>query len=641
MDPAEGCRLDLSGRRSTFAQQTARRVSERPLGARERLEVRVNGSGNPWTPVRESARWAFMACSWRLVLWLVLPGLPAAVGQAFEVRLMHGDDRRWADPAFDDRAWPVIALDQHPARSGPFWVRVRFSLNGSSVPVADYRGRYPKLAPAEPVDSIFLSSVYSWELYWDGHLLAQSGRVGDSRESEIPGPLDHLIRLAPEQLRAGDHLVAIRMSSHHYNFSTERFFTAMRFVNYATWARTEARAVLFPVAGAAGAALMGVVSALLYGALERRRALLLCAALCATLTVFYLLIALRWLTEHPYHWHAPRLATIAALTGAIAVLLPWLLLEWFGLGRKWAWFMVLVPLLVAGWYSDVFFETRALWMTRATLGVSLAIALTAAVQRQAGAWAAVLGVAAGLLVLRSSGRVFLDPTYFLVLGGLVLLVFATLGWQIQAERRRVQQMRLNAARLEIELLRKHLQPHFLMNTLTTLMEVIEQDPRTAVTLIEALAGECRILARVSGETLIPLAEELELCRAHLRIMSLRKGLAADFDVVGLDERALVPPALFHTLVENGLTHLRPRDGRLRFNLRQESSEAWIRYILRAEGERVGGACAQAGLREGTGLRYVKARLAESFPGRWLLESGPVEAGWETMIAWRMPGGAAS
>lgn len=570
------------------------------------------------------------------MMWLLIAPcvLHAAADQAFEVRLMHGDDPRWADPAFDDRDWPVIALDQHPARSGPYWVRIRFTLDDSSVPAVDFRGRYPQMTSGGPVDSIFISTVYSWELYWDGHPLARSGRVGHSRETEMPGPLDHLIRLSPEHLQPGEHVVAVRMSSHHYNFAADRFFTAMRFVNYASRAKTEARAVLFPVAGAAGAALMGIISAVLYAALERRRALLLCAGLCATLTVFYLLIALRWLTDHPYHWHAPRLATIALLTGLIAVLLPWLLLEWFGLRRKWAWFMVLLPLLIAGWYSDVFFENRALWMTRATLGVSLVIALTAAVRRQAGAWAAVAGMAAGLVVMRSSGRVFLDPTYFLVLGGLVLLVFATLGWQIQAERRRVQQMRLTAARLEIELLRKHLQPHFLMNTLTTLMEVIEQDPKTAVTLIEALAGECRILARVSGETLIPLAEELELCRAHLRIMSLRKGVTADFDVIAVDETVRVPPALFHTLVENGLTHLRPRDGRLRFTLQEERDGAWVRFTLRAEGERPRQPRNGTEPREGTGLRYVKARLEESFPGRWQFESGPMDAGWKTVIAWR-------
>lgn len=633
--PDHGVTLTAGAGRSNFAKRGARRPSERHYLSSERLGGRVNGSGNPSTPTGRFADWAWMFARLyptALVVHLLLAVAVRAAESRYEVRLMQGDDPRWADPAFDDSNWPVIESDEYPARSGPYWVRIHLEFDGDVPPSVDYRGRYPLVAGPGAVDSIFLSTTYSWELYWDGRLLARSGRVGDSAATEIAGSLDHLVRLPADHLGPGRHVVAMRISSHHYNFAADRFFTGLRFVNHDARARMEARAVLFPVAGAAGAALMGVVSILLYLALERRRALVLCAALCATLTVFYLFIALRWLTDHPYHLHAPRLAAIAGLNGLCGILLPWLLLEWFGFRRKWVWFAVLVPLLAAGWHADLFFENRALWMTRATLLVSLSIAVVAAVRRQAGAWAAVAGMAAGLLVMRSTGRVFLDPTYFLVLGGIVLLVFATLGWQMQAERRRIQQTRLTAARLEIELLRRHLQPHFLMNTLTTLMEVIEQEPKTAVTLIEALAGECRILVRVSGEKLIPLAEELELCRAHLRIMSLRKGVRAELDADGVDEHASVPPALFHTLVENGLTHLRPQDGRLQFVLCEERPGGVLRYRFRVEGE--ASEKPGAASREGTGLRYIKARLEESFPGRWRLESHPVDAGWETVIELR-------
>jgi hypothetical protein len=34
---------------------------------------------------------------------------------------------------------------------------------------------------------------------------------------------------------------------------------------------------------------------------------------------------------------------------------------------------------------------------------------------------------------------------------------------------------------------------------------------------------------------------------------------------------------------------------------------------------------------GTGLRYVKARLEESFAGRWSVESNEVEDGWRTIV----------
>ena len=36
-------------------------------------------------------------------------------------------------------------------------------------------------------------------------------------------------------------------------------------------------------------------------------------------------------------------------------------------------------------------------------------------------------------------------------------------------------------------------------------------------------------------------------------------------------------------------------------------------------------------REGTGTRYIKARLEESFTGLWSIEAGPVDGVWRTTI----------
>ena len=58
----------------------------------------------------------------------------------------------------------------------------------------------------------------------------------------------------------------------------------------------------------------------------------------------------------------------------------------------------------------------------------------------------------------------------------------------------------------------------------------------------------------------------------------------------------------------------------------------VRYTLVAWGQAVEAARPEEETRrEGTGLRYVKARLEESFPGRWTMAAGPVEGGWRTVI----------
>jgi LytS/YehU family sensor histidine kinase len=292
----------------------------------------------------------------------------------------------------------------------------------------------------------------------------------------------------------------------------------------------------------------------------------------------------------------------------------------------------LALLLIWAWQSSpIYNRIGALALGIGFGGAMLQLAV-AVVRRRRGAMMAAAGLAGSGISLWLAPRDFLDQAFFISVGPAVLGLLVALTLQLRDERREARQAILTAARLEIELLKKNLQPHFLLNTLATIQEVIEQDSRGAVALIDALAAEFRILSRVSGEKLIPLAEELELCRAHLRVMSLRKGAHCTLQVEGVDERDLVPPALFHTLVENGLTHLLPIDGQQRFTLVGSVNGSRVRYVFTAWGRRAAGSTEASGT--GTGLRYLRARLEESFPGAWSLDATPLPEGWETRLEFR-------
>jgi hypothetical protein len=563
----------------------------------------------------------------------------ADAASGVEVRIRHGDDPRWAAADFDDSAWEQISAHEFPARTGIYWARIHVR-RGNSLPKGPAPFCYAWPAD-EPGDGIFASTVFSFDLFWDGRLLHRSGVVGASHATEVPGALDHFIRI-PDELRAmGDHVIALRMSSYHYNFPAQVFPAGLALVELMPRMRSESRQPMVPLMLLAGAALMSMTSLVMFLFAERRRSLLLCTLLSLTLAVFYGLVAMRWVYNLPFDWHAPRLAAIAGTTVVIAALLPWLLTEHFGVLRRGQWLLALVPLLIAAWSTSPWYEVKALWLSRAMLLVSLGIIGWAAWRRRPGAWWLVPVFIVGLFLLQSSMRSFLNPGYFLFLEGMVFFVFAALGLQVRAERQRSRELVLMAARLEAELLKKNLQPHFLLNTLATIIEMIEQTPKNAVGLIEALATEFRILARVSGETLIPLAHELELCHAHLGIMSLRKGAQCALETDGIEPDACVPPALFHTLIENGLTHLLPRNGEQRFHLHASHEPGLTRYVLTACGERHGPRRPQVPAvspaqpaRDGTGIRYIKARLEESFPGRWTFTSQPVADGWQTIIELR-------
>lgn len=570
------------------------------------------------------------------LLWLGTTSRAAADFPTPDIRMRMGDDPRWAAPDFDDSDWQRIHYSEFPAREGPYWIRIRHSRPPSNGDLHLDRYAYAwvngNIGPR--VDGFFLSSVFAYELYLDGRLLDRSGVVGHDRDSEVAGLLDHLIRI-PEELRGpGEHVVALRMSSYRYNFPATQMSVGVQPVNFAQRLKEETVQPIFPLIGAVSSVLMAATSVVLFWFLERRRTLWLVCLVSLVLGAFYALIAVRWLAPYNFDWHYPRLVAITATLAVACFLLVWLLLEQFEVPRKAWWLALFAPLVAIAWSLSDIYEQKAFSICRAMLVVALVITAWACWRRRSGAWLALPGIAVALFVVRAERRAFLDPTFFLTIAGIVLLVFAAVGARVQAERRRARDAMLTAMRLEAEMLKKNLQPHFLLNTLTALSEVIERNPTGAVGLIDDLAGVLRSLSRMSGEKLVTLNEELELCRAHLRVVSVRMGLRLSLVAPGVDGATKVPPAVFLTLIENGLVHQQPDAGMdQEFTVEMARSERSVRFRFLSPGatrtnpRRVEG---------GTGLRYIKARLEESFPGTWKFAQQATPAGWETSLEFPSP-----
>jgi hypothetical protein len=541
-----------------------------------------------------------------------------------------GDDPRWAAPDWDDREWDTG--NNLPSRTGIYWVRFRFTLHGIENKLQelfpDCRGSC--LIFGNRVNAVYMAAPYSYEFYWDGRLLGRSGVVGATRETEGVGSLDKVFMIPPELLGPGEHVVAMRVSTFHYNFPAERLDIGFVLGDSALHFTNEMRHLAFPMLGAGGAGLVTVLSLLLYLIMGRGRPLLLCSLSSLALTVFYVLIACRWLRDDPYDWFYPRLLTITGVMAVMAWIFSWLLLEQFALARRAWWLAALTCLMGAAWTVSPFYEFKALWICRAMLLISAAIAAWAGWLRRPGAWFVLLGAVAALLLVQADRRDFLNHWFFVSFSLLALYVFALVGLQLRADRRRAQAALLETARLETELLKKNMQPHFLLNTLTAVSEVIDRDPQGAVKFIEDLAAEFRSLTQMSGEKLVPLKRELDLCEAHLKVISRRTGRSYALEADGVEVEALVPPAIFLTLIENGLLHQQSSGGAT-FRLTSRAAESGVSYAFVSPGKtRVH----EDRLVGGTGLRYVRARLEESFPGRWTFSHGAVSQGWETIVGWR-------
>ncbi len=117
---------------------------------------------------------------------------------------------------------------------------------------------------------------------------------------------------------------------------------------------------------------------------------------------------------------------------------------------------------------------------------------------------------------------------------------------------------ISEARLQA--LQARIRPHFLFNSLNTVLGLLRTDPRRAEETLENLAELFRVFMRDTREQ-VSLADELETCRQYLYIEQLRLGsrLIQQWDIEAAPGDGLLPSLLLQPLVENAVHHgIEPR-----------------------------------------------------------------------------------
>ncbi len=531
-----------------------------------------------------------------------------------EVRLRLGDDPRWADPRWNDDDWTVIARTGVPAQAGIFWLRLRVRTPPDI--------RVPGL--------VVMLGGGAHEFFWDGERVHASGLPGGEPGDEIAGLNNVQFELPSSALAPGEHVVALRMSIHRrprIGDATARLFFYT--VPPGAYRTLDARVRLLPAMAAGAMFTLGAAAWIFWFLADRRLVLGLLTALCFAAALLVAVAAAPATFSYPAHWSYYRSLAHVGLTAAVAALS--VTAAWQQLAppatRAWLFLPFAVGALL-GW-ADVSAGFNTLYLLwRAGFAALLAIGLYALWRRRAeSGW--VLGGALLSFALFEQAPKHFDKTGFIP-GYLPLLLglIAAIATQVRRERRQSQETALKAARLELELLRKTIQPHFLLNTLTTLVQLVEESPPKAARLIHDLAAEFRSLTRLASESEVTLGDELALCRAHLRVMSARTEVPWTLEERNVDLGERVPPALFLTLIENGFSHQRPSRGDTTFRLEGTTAGPRVRYVFVSPGKIRRDAPAEHG---GTGLRYVRTRLEENVPGGWRLDQRETPEGWETTI----------
>ncbi|MEG0518130.1 MAG: histidine kinase [Bacteroidales bacterium] len=105
-------------------------------------------------------------------------------------------------------------------------------------------------------------------------------------------------------------------------------------------------------------------------------------------------------------------------------------------------------------------------------------------------------------------------------------------------------------------LQNQLNPHFLFNSLNTLIAEIEYDPKNAVVFTKNLSNVYRYVLQCQDKPLVSLGEELDFAKAYLFLHRVRLGDCIDWKAhIPTDYiESMLPPLTLQLLVENVIKH---------------------------------------------------------------------------------------
>lgn len=243
----------------------------------------------------------------------------------------------------------------------------------------------------------------------------------------------------------------------------------------------------------------------------------------------------------------------------------------------------LYTLALLAWAAGRFVERRTGWNHPVR-----AVALHAG--------AGVVAIALWSVVEITYARIMLGPDMFTVLANtwMFSLVSAIttycaavgIGATVQAiERQRAQQQReaaleLSARQSELAATRAQLQPHFLLNSLNSVVALIDDDPGEARAMVLRLSALLTSIFERFDLSAVPLGRELDLIETYLGIEQIRFGSRLRFSIdASPNVRDIpVPPFLLQPIVENAVKHgIEPftRAGRIDISARLDGARLCI------------------------------------------------------------------
>lgn len=522
-----------------------------------------------------------------------------------------GDNSSWALKDFNDSNWSIKKTI--PEGDSIFWARKIL--------------KTVKAPDSLQKTGLNIHTFGAYEVFWDGVLIGRNGQPGNEFNNKKTGGTTETFLIPNNLLNAGNHTIALRMSQLYEKESPRGIYISV--YNYKELITNKLKDTIY-INILAGAFLLATIYYFFLYINDRKQYTMLLFSLSSFL--FFLLIILEYIKFYiPIHYSdfILRLKAIGILTLLISFLVPYYFAVQFSfVYRKWFFLAYAIfQIWIYNFYSHSF-DYTALYLAQMMWLSSTLIICYAIYKKQKAAIIVLIGLLLSFAVYKIS---IYDVSLFVSFGIISLCMFYLLSVKLKEQRLAFEHSIAESTRLKYELLKKKIQPHFLMNTLTSLIDWVEEAPDKGVEFIEALADEFDLLNQVENETLIPISQEIKLCKSHLNIMKYRK----EIDYVWEDEGVLnndsqkIPPAVIHTLLENSITHCLPlKNNSIRFKLLVETNKKQQVYIFSTFAQVRN---LQKERADGTGFKYIKARLTESYKNRWHFSSEPTKDGWKNVI----------
>ena len=483
-----------------------------------------------------------------------------AVFKQYKTLFQIGDQEEWAAKNWNDKDWkkrPALVPEGQV-----FWSRTKIAILKAPEPLQPYGLR--------------LEVYGEYEVFWDGVLIGKNGNPG--QEANLPAEGELWVTFSiPEHLTAkGEHVLAIRLSNHYFQDHVGIYDLEIDNYDDLLTDRLIESAYMHLFAGAF---LIASIYFLFLFLSDKKEVTMLIFSICSFL--FFSLTMTQFVrTTVPIHYslHVVRLQIISGLMFGISFLIPLYFSMQFPYPR-WKFFLGIYTgiLLYIFLIKPHSFDFVTYNMAVSLWTFSVGIAVFGVYKKAKGALLVLLTL---LLCIVIRYSVSFNISLFVGFSLILLSMLYLLSLRIKEQRLAYETSLVQSTRLRLELLKKNIQPHFLMNTLTSLIDWVEETPKKGVLFIEALAKEFDLFNQIENKTLIPIAQEIALCRTHLEIMEYRKEIHYSLEEEGIDPEEKIPPGILHTLLENGITHgLALEDNSIKFRLVYESNNDYKCYTF--------------------------------------------------------------